>query len=150
MVNYIYSKNKELSGVNGVYLLIGTFFLIAVILVTVVLVLLNKHKYNVLKQEVEMLDKEKNLIVSTPVLAELAKVESIVKNDKMDEKYKNWQRRFEIIKEEKINLINDMINELDISASQKHYKNIDYKLAKVEMEIYKVRESANELLSEIQ
>lgn len=150
MVNYIYSKNKELSGVNGVYLLIGTFFLIAVILVTVVLVLLNKHKYNVLKQEVEMLDKEKNLIVSTPVLSELAKVESIVKNDKMDEKYKNWQRRFEIIKEEKINLINDMINELDISASQKHYKNIDYKLAKVEMEIYKVRESANELLSEIQ
>lgn len=135
---------------NGVYLLIGTFFLIAVILVTVVLVLLSKHKYNVLRQEVEMLDKEKNLIVSTPVLSELAKVESIVKNDKMDEKYKNWQRRFEVIKEEKINLINDMINDLDISTSQKHYKNIDYKLAKVEMEIYKVRESANELLSEIQ
>lgn len=135
---------------NGVYLLIGTFFLIAVILVTVVLVLLSKHKYNVLRQEVEMLDKEKNLIVSTPVLSELAKVESIIKNDRMDEKYKNWQRRFEVIKEEKINLINDMINELDISTSQKHYKNIDYKLAKVEMEIYKVRESANELLSEIQ
>lgn len=135
---------------NGVYLLIGTFFLIAVILVTVVLVLLNKHKYKVLREEVQMLDKEKNLIASTPVLSELAKVESIVKNDKMEEKYKNWQKRFEVIKEEKVNLINDMINELDISTSQKDYKNIDQKLAKVEMEIYKVRESANELLSEIQ
>lgn len=135
---------------NGVYLLIGTFFIIAVILVTVVLVLLNKHKYKVLRNEVEQLDKEKNLIASTPVLSELAKVESIVKNDKMEEKYKNWQRRFEIIKEDKVNLINDMINELDISTSQKDYKNIDQKLAKVEMEIYKVRESANELLSEIQ
>ena len=134
---------------NGVYLLIATFFIIAVILVTVVLVLLSKHKYKNLRQEVETLDKEKNLIASTPVLSELAKVESIVKNDKMEEKYKNWQKRFEVIKDEKVNLINDMINELDISTSQKHYKNVDQKLAKVEMEIYKVRESANELLGEI-
>lgn len=134
---------------NGVYLLIATFFIIAVILVTVVLVLLSKHKYKKLRQEVETLDKEKNLIASTPVLSELAKVESIVKNDKMEEKYKNWQKRFEVIKDEKVNLINDMINELDISTSQKHYKNVDQKLAKVEMEIYKVRESANELLGEI-
>lgn len=134
---------------NGVYLLIATFFIIAVILVTVVLVLLSKHKYKKLRQEVETLDKEKNLIASTPVLSELAKVESIVKNDKMEEKYKNWQKRFEVIKDEKVNLINDMINELDISTSQKHYKNVDQKLVKVEMEIYKVRESANELLGEI-
>ncbi len=134
---------------NGVYLLIATFFIIAVILVTVVLVLLSKHKYKKLRHEVETLDKEKNLIASTPVLSELAKVESIVKNDKMEEKYKNWQKRFEVIKDEKVNLINDMINELDISTSQKHYKNVDQKLAKVEMEIYKVRESANELLGEI-
>ncbi len=135
---------------NGVYLLVGTFFIIAVILVTVVLTLLSKHKYKVFREEVEMLDKEKNMIASTPVLSELSKVESIVKNDKMEEKYKNWQKRFEIIKEDKINVINDMINELDISTNQKNYKNIDHKLAKVEMEIYKVRESANELLNEIQ
>lgn len=133
----------------GVYLLIGTFFIIAVILVTVVLVLLHKHRYNTLRKEVEELDKEKNMIASTPVLSELAKVESIVKNDKMEEKYKNWQRRFEVIKEDKINLINDMINELDMDTTTKNYKNIDQKIAKVEMEVYKVRESANELLSEI-
>lgn len=135
---------------SGVYLLIGTFFVIAVILVTVVLVLLSKHRYHIFRQELEMLDKEKNMIASTPVLSELAKVESIVKNEKMDEKYRNWQKRFQMIKDEKINLINDMINDLDISTSQKDYKNIDQKLAKVEMEIYKVRESANELLGEIQ
>lgn len=134
---------------DGVYLLIGTFFVIAVILVTVVLVLLEKHKYKTLRQQVENLDKEKNIIASTPVYSELAKVESIVKNERMEEKYKNWQKRFEIIKEEKINQINDMINELDMTTSVKNYKNIDQKIAKVEMEVYKVRESANELLSEI-
>lgn len=135
---------------SGVYLLIGTFFIVAVILVTVVLVLIQKHRYNSFRKEVEELDKAKNMIASTPVLSELSKVESIVKNDKMEEKYKNWQKRFEVIKDDKINQINDMINELDISTSQKDYKNIDQKLAKVEMEIYKVRESANELLNEIQ
>ena len=135
---------------SGVYLLIGTFFIVAVILVTVVLVLIQKHRYNSFRKEVEELDKAKNMIASTPVLSELSKIESIVKNDKMEEKYKNWQKRFEVIKDDKINQINDMINELDISTSQKDYKNIDQKLAKVEMEIYKVRESANELLNEIQ
>ena len=135
---------------NGAYLLIGTFFIIAVILVTVVLVLIQKHKYNTIRQEVDSLEKEKNLIASTPVLSELSRVESIVKNDKMEEKYKNWQRRFEVIKEEKVNVINDMINDLDIATNQKNYKNINQKLAKAEMEIYKVRESANELLKEIQ
>ena len=34
---------------DGVYLLVGTFFIIAVILVTVVLVLLEKHKYKTLR-----------------------------------------------------------------------------------------------------
>ena len=99
---------------NGVYLLIATFFIIAVILVTVVLVLIQKHKYHILRQEVEQLDKEKNLIASTPVLSELAKVEAIVKNDKMEEKYKNWQKRFQVLKEDRINQINDMITDLDL------------------------------------
>ncbi len=135
---------------NGVYLIIGTFFIIAVILITVVLVLLKKRKFDGFKSEVEKLDKEKNIIASTPVLSELSKVESIVKNDKMEEKYKNWYKRFDIIKNDRIEKLNDMITELDLSTEQKDYKNINQKIAKVEMELYKVRESANKLLSEIQ
>ena len=134
---------------EGVYLLIATFFIIAVILVTVVLVLLKKHQQKVFETQVENLDREKNLIASTPVYSELSKVESMVKNDKMEEKYKNWQKRFDTIKNEKINVINDMINELDMAVNMKDYKEFDNKIAKVEMEVYKVRESANKLLDEI-
>ncbi len=135
---------------NGVYLLIATFIVIAIILVTVVLVAIQKHKAKVIRNELEQLDKEKNLIASTPVLSELSKVETVIKNDKMEEKYKNWQHRFEVIKEQKIEQINDMIIELDMAATQKNYRIIRDKLAKTEIEIYKVRESANELLGEIQ
>lgn len=134
---------------NGVYLLIATFIVIAVILITVVLVMIQKHKVKVIKEELEQLDKEKNLIASTPVLSELSKVETIIKNDKMGEKYKNWQHRFEVIKEDKITQINDMIIDLDLAVDQKDFKVVREKLAKAEIEIYKVRESANELLGEI-
>ena len=134
---------------GGVYLLIATFFIVAVILITVVLVLLKKHQHKSFEEQVEKLDKEKNLIASTPVYSELSKVESMVKNEKMEEKYKNWQKRFDTIKNEKIGVISDMINDLDIAANMKDYKEFDSKIAKVEMEVYKVRESANKLLDEI-
>ena len=134
---------------NGVYLLIGTFFVVAVILVTVVLVILKKHQYKSFRDQVENLDREKNLIASTPVYSELEKVEAIVKNDQLEEKYQNWKKRFDVIKDERIEKINDMINELDIASSMKDYKDFDGKIAKVEMEVYKVRESANKLLDEI-
>ena len=134
---------------NGVYLLVATFIILAVILITVVLVMIQKHKVKIIKEELEQLDKEKNLIASTPVLSELSKVETIIKNDKMGEKYKNWQQRFEVIKEDKIAQINDMIIELDLAVDQKDFRIVREKLAKTEIEIYKVRESANELLGEI-
>ena len=135
---------------NGVILLVGTFVVIAVISITVVLVVIQKHKVKAIKDELETLDKEKNMIASTPVLSELSKVEPIIKNDKMGEKYKNWQRRFEMIRDNKIALINDMIIELDLeSTNGKDYKTIRKKMAKTEIEIYKARESANELLNEI-
>ena len=135
---------------SGLYLLIGTFFIIAVILVTVVLVVLKKHQYKVFRNQLTKLDTEKNIIASTPVMSELEKVEAIVKNDKMEEKYQNWQKRFEIIKNEKLSVIDDMINELDMAATMKDYKGFDSKIAKVEMEVYKVKESAEKLLEEIQ
>ncbi len=67
----------------------------------------------------------------------------------MGEKYKAWQRRFEIIRDDRITKINDMIIELDMEVSNKNLKNFHQKLAKAEIEIYKARESANELLEEI-
>ena len=130
-------------------MLIATFVIIAVVLITVVLMLIQKHKIKVIKSELEQLDKEKNIIASTPVLSELSKVEPIIKNDKMGEKYKNWQRRFELIKDNKILEINDMIIDLDLALAEKKFDILKEKLAKTEIEIYKVRESADQLLKEI-
>ena len=72
---------------SGLYLLIATFIIIAIVLITIVLVLFQKYKIKTIREQLELLDKEKNLIASTPVMSELAKVEPIIKNDKM---YLSW------------------------------------------------------------
>lgn len=131
-------------------LIIGTIIVVAVIIIAIVLNISKKKRTKAFKKQIELLDKEKNIIESTPVLSELAKVETIIKNDKMEEKYKNWQERFEIIKVAQIANVNDMIIDLDIFLDKKDYKGYQTKVAKIELELYKAKEAMNTLLEEIQ
>ena len=100
-------------------------------------------------------NKEKNLevmrnqVASTPVLLELSKVEPIIKNDKMEAKYNKWQERFVNIKENRLTMIDDMLIDLDEFIDKREYKQVGYRMANIEIEIYKVRETAEHLLDEI-
>ena len=134
---------------NGTILIIATYIIVAVLLVVIVLIVSKKRRDKVLQTTIEELDREKNIIESTPILLELAKVETIIKNDKMEEKYKQWQERFENIKANQIAHITDMIIDLDIFLDNKDYKGYQKKLADVEIEIYKARTMMNTLLDEI-
>lgn len=131
-------------------LIIGTIIVVAIIIIIVVLNIFKKKRNKSYKKQIDSLDKEKNIIESTPVLSELAKVETIIKNDKMEEKYKAWQERFEVIKVAQISNINDMITDLDIFLDKKDYKGYQIKVAKIELELYKAKEAMNTLLEEIQ
>lgn len=63
--------------------------------------------------------------------------------------YKNWKERLDDIKEVKIPKITDMLIEAEYSLSKMDYKSTMYKIAKLEMEIYKVRTTSDFLLDEI-
>lgn len=134
---------------NGVILIIVTYAFIAIVLSVIVLVLIKKKRNNKFKSVIENLDKEKNIIESTPVLLELSKVETIIKNDKMEEKYKQWQDRFESIKANQITHINDSIIDLDMFLDSKDYNGYQKKLADVEIKIAKAKTMMNTLLDEI-
>lgn len=134
---------------NGVILVIVTYALIAVVLSVIVLIAIKKRRDKNLRSIIENLDKEKNMVESTPILLELAKVETIIKNDKMEEKYKQWQDRFENIKANQISHIEDMIIDLDMFLDNKDYNGYQTKLADVEIEIYKAKTMMNTLLDEI-
>lgn len=134
---------------QGQYLIIGSYLVICIIIVIVILHFIRRGITNKYRRKVHDLEVAKNVVASTPVSLELSKVEPIIKNDKMEEKYNDWQERFQEIRETRLSQIDDMLIDLDIYIDKKDYKNCIYRLAKTEFEIYRVRESADSLLDEI-
>lgn len=144
---YLYYDRGE--DMNGQYLIIGSAVVIALVIVIVILHFIRQFEMKYYRDKIKELEKQRNIVASTPVLLELSKVEPIIKNDKMEEKYNKWQDEFVFIKENRLTLIDDMLIDLDIYIDKRDYKSCGYSMAKIEMEIYKVREAANHLLEEI-
>ena len=63
--------------------------------------------------------------------------------------YSGWKTRLEDIKDNQIPKISDLLLDAEYSMKQADYKNTMLKIAKLEMEIYKVRTSSQFLLNEI-
>ena len=134
---------------QGQFLIIGSVVIIILVIVIVMLHFVRKAELKYYRDKVKNLEIERNMIASTPVLLELSKVEPIIKNDKMEEKYNKWQEKFEEIKTKRLTVIDDMLIDLDIYVDKRDYKNCGYRIASTEIEIYKVREAAEHLLEEI-
>ena len=134
---------------QGQFLIIGSALVIALIIVIVILHIIKKFELKYYRNKVKNLEIQRNLVASTPVLLELSKVEPIIKNDKMEERYNKWQDRFTYLRENRLTLIDDMLIDLDVYVDKRDYKSCGYRMAKVELEIYKVREAAQHLLEEI-
>lgn len=126
-------------------ILFGVF----IVFIIVILIISRKKKKKKYKKMLENLEYQKNELSSAPVGPELAKVESFVKNEKLEVMYQDWQERLNDIKETKIPKITDMLIEAEYSLAKTDYKSTMYKIAKLEMEIYKVRTQSEFLLDEI-
>lgn len=134
---------------KGTFLFVVSGIIILVILVVVIIVLLKRKQKKYYENIYNDLEREKNLIGSTPVLLELSKLEPIIKNEKMEEKYQKWEESFDKIKNEMLPKIDDMLVELDTLIDKKEYKTARFRIAKCEIEVYKVREQADDLLEQI-
>lgn len=134
---------------KGTLLYVLTGILIVIILIIVLIVVLKRKRKNYYLKLCKNLDTEKNLIGSTPVLLELSKLEPIIKNEKMEEKYQKWQDEFAYIKDEGLPKIDDLLIELDTLIDKKEYNLAKSKISKCEIGLYKAKERANYLLDQI-
>ena len=134
---------------QGQFLIIGSAVVLSLVIVIVILHFVKKAETKYYRNKLKKLEIERNQVASTPVLLELSKVEPIIKNDRLEEKYNKWQEKFTDIREKRLTLIDDMLIDLDIYVDKRDYKNCGYRIAKTEIEIYKVREAAEHLLEEI-
>ncbi len=134
---------------NNITLIMLTLFLICIGLIIGVLNFVQSKKNKKVKKELEKLEIEKNELATSPIVPELAKVESFLNNDKLQALYDEWSNRLKQIKEIQIPKLSDMILDAEYSLSQMDYKSTTYKIAKLEMELYKVRTNSEFLFGEI-
>ncbi|MBQ2639753.1 MAG: septation ring formation regulator EzrA [Bacilli bacterium] len=134
---------------QGQILVVSTFILVSIMLIFLIVYFTRKILDNSYRKKVSDLEVKKNLVASTPVLLELSKVEPIIKNDKMEEKYNNWNNKFISLKENELVQIDDMLIDLDMYIEKGDYKTCTYRIAKTEMEIYKAKEIAETILEEV-
>ena len=130
-------------------IIIIAYAIALIVIVFVTLTLVKKKRNKEYSKRLEILDREKNELESAPVISELAKIEPIVKNERMEKRYKGWYEEFDYIRENDIPRINDMLIDLDTYLESKNYKDYKIALSKAEIEIYKTREKINNLLEEI-
>ena len=133
----------------NVTLFLISMYVLAAVSIVVVLNIMQSFKNKKIKKSLENLEIQKNEIDSTPITPELSKIESYLKNDKLEVMYSGWKTGLEDIKENQIPKISDLLLDAEYSMKQSDYKNTMLKIAKLEMEIYKVRTSSQFLLNEI-
>ncbi len=134
---------------DNLTLIMFTLFLIGAGLIIGVLNFVQSKKNKKIKKTLEKLEVEKNELATSPIVPELAKVESYLNNDKLKALYDEWSNRLKQIKEVQIPKLSDMILDAEYSLSQMDYKSTMYKIAKLEMELYKVRTNSDFLFGEI-
>jgi len=126
--------------------IIYVFVAIAIIITLNIIQNSKNKKY---KQLLDKLEVEKNVIDSTPINSEISKVRSFLKNDKLENDLLSWEEKFKDIRTVQIPKITDMLLDADYSLTQLDYKSAVYKIAKLEMELYKARTNAQTLLEDI-
>lgn len=134
---------------DNLTLIMITLFLICAGLIIGVLNFVQSKKNKKIKKTLENLEIEKNKLATSPIVPELAKVENFLSNEKLQALYDEWSNRLKQIKEVQIPKLSDMILDAEYSLSQMDYKSTMYKIAKLEMELYKVRTNSDFLFGEI-
>lgn len=134
---------------NDPILILVTALIIGFIVIATVLYFIEAYSNKKMKNLLAKLEFEKNVIDSAPIMPELAKVESITKNEKIEVMYNDWKERLDAIKHTQIPKISDMLNDAEFTLKQNDYKTNMYKIAKLEMELYKVKTNSDFLLNEI-
>ncbi len=133
------------------YILAGvTFYIVSIIILVIVLNTINNNEKKRYRKEINSLEREKNLIISSAILSEIHKVEALISsNDKMQERLEDWKERFKEIKDVDVPKITDELIEIEDLFNDKDYSSLDEKIAPVELEIFYVKTKTNFLLDEI-
>lgn len=132
-------------------LILGTvgIYIIGFILMVVTIYAIRRKTRVKLERELTRLETLKNLIISSGILTEMEKVKSLVTNEKLDDKYKKWEKRYKKIEKEDIPKLTDRLLEITSLIEDKNFKEASFSLARAELDIYYVKTNMELLLDSI-
>lgn len=125
------------------------YYVFTIISVVVVLEIINHFEKKKYKEEINTLEREKNLVISAPILTELNKVEALANNEDLKKKYLIWQERFKDIKEKDLAKVADEINNIDTMFMEHQYKELKGLILATEIGLNSLKTKSDYLLSEI-
>ena len=135
------------SDLNTLLTILCLIITIGVVITVIVLIRRNiKRQY---QDTLINLERNKNLIISGSILSELNKVESLINNKDLEEKYHYWRNLFKTIKDEEVPKITDDLIQAEELVSNRQYNEVADYLAKIEFNIYMVKSRAQKLLEDI-
>lgn len=132
---------------KGLY--IGTLIVFLIVFIVILISVIKSKKKKRMFKALDKLEKEKNLLINVPVLSELSKVEALIKNNKLEEKYNAWKLKFDIIEKETIPYINDMLIEADFLVEKSSSKEVYKKIAEIEIKLAEIKTKVKKIMSEI-
>ena len=124
------------------------FFVTTVVVGVLVFLTLRKRKKNYDDAIID-LERNKNLIISGSILGELNKVEALINNKELEERYNYWKAKFKEIKDKDVVRITDKLINVEDSLKDKKYKEVDEELCEIEYDIYIAKSKSESLLEEI-
>ncbi|MCX4249465.1 MAG: hypothetical protein OSJ65_06865 [Bacilli bacterium] len=119
-----------------------------VTVIVIALLTLNKIKKQYKNTLIE-LERSKNLIISGSILAELNKVESLINNKDLEEKYNYWKSLFKTIKDSDVSNITDELISAEELLDGRNYSQVKDLLGRIEFDIYISKSRAQRLLEDI-
>lgn len=117
-------------------------------IIAIALITLKKIKKQYKNTLIE-LERSKNLIISGSILAELNKVESLINNKDLEEKYNYWKSLFKTIKDVDVSNITDELISAEELLDGRNYSQVKDLLGRIEFDIYISKSRAQKLLEDI-
>ncbi len=134
---------------NKTTLIIGIVFLLLVIFLTILIVIFkNKKKKNILNN-LDKLNTEKNLIISSTLITDLDKAEKLANNKKIQADVNDWKKRFDELEKVDLPFLTDELVEAETACVNADYDQANTLLLNAEKDIFHVKAKSIKLLSEI-
>ena len=134
---------------NSKFITPAIVFVTLFIVIIVILIILRNKRKSKYKNEISDLEYAKNKLIDAHLLTELSKVRELVKTDDLKQKLADWDETVRVIKEDKIDILTDLITEADFLIDRHDYKNALIKIADIEMNIEALKKKTDNLLEEV-